>query len=289
MPTDPYRRVVLRLPVRPPFDAAGILAFLAARSIPGVETASADSYARTMRLPHGQATARLRPVPGHVECALALTDPRDRAVAVARLRGLLDLDADPVAVDAVLGADPALAASVAATPGIRVPGSVDGTETVVRALLGQQVTVAAARTAARRLTAAVGEPLSTSDGELTTLFPAPAAIAECGPEALAGPARRVRTIRTVCAAIADGDLDLDTDAETLYDRLLSYAGIGPWTAGYVVMRLLRDPDVLLLNDIALRNGARALGLPSTVEGLRACGRIWQPWRSYAGMHLWRAA
>ncbi|MGW5055111.1 AlkA N-terminal domain-containing protein [Actinokineospora sp. NPDC004072] len=283
-------RVVLRLPVRRPFDAEGVLAFLAARAVPGVEEVTAEGYARTLRLPHGTATARLRPADGHVECALALTDMRDMSTAVARLRRLLDLDADPVAVDETLAADPVLAASVAATPGIRVPGSVDGAETLVRALLGQQVTVAAARTAARRLTTALGERLPTPDGGLTTLFPTAAAIAEHGASVLTGPARRIESIAAVCAAIAAGELDLHVGAESadLCVRLRAYPGIGPWTAGYVVMRLLGASDVLLLEDIALRKGAAALGLPSTPDALDRHSQRWQPWRSYAGMHLWRA-
>ncbi|SDD01225.1 DNA-3-methyladenine glycosylase 2 [Actinokineospora iranica] len=284
-------RVTLRLPVRTPFDAAGILAFLGARAIPGVEATRPGRYARTLRLPHGSATAHLRPAGNHVECTLRLADLRDLGTAVSRLRRLFDLDADPAAVDRVLAADPALTASVAATPGIRVPGSVDGTETVVRALLGQQVSVAAARTGARRLTEVIGEELPNPDGELTTLFPSAAAVAERASELIAGPARRVETIRAVCAAIASGDLELHVgvDAETLRSRLQTYPGIGPWTAGYVVMRLLGDPDVLLPQDIALRNGAKALALPPTMEGLAERGKAWRPWRSYAGMHLWRAA
>jgi AraC family transcriptional regulator of adaptative response / DNA-3-methyladenine glycosylase II len=283
--------VTLRLAVRAPFDAAGTLGFLAARAVPGVEVATAGQYSRTLRLANGPATASIIPGAGHVECTLRLTDMRDLGTAVARLRRLLDLDADPLAIDEVLATDPALAASVAGTPGIRVPGSVDGVETVVRALLGQQVSVAAARTAATKLTNALGERLATADGELTTLFPTAEAIAEHGGEVLTGPARRLHTIRTVCAAIASGDVDLHVgaDAETLRAKLQSFTGIGPWTAGYVAMRLLGDPDVLLLQDIALRNGASALGLPSTVDGLADHGRAWQPWRSYAGMHLWQAS
>lgn len=284
-------RVTLRLAVREPFDAAGVLGFLAARAVPGLESASADGYARTLRLANGPATASMRQGAGHVECTLRLTDMRDLGSAVSRLRRLLDLDADPLAIDEILGADPALADSVARTPGIRVPGSVDGVETVVRALLGQQVSIAAARTAAQRLTDALGERLTTPDGDLTTLFPTAEAIAEHAGEVLAGPTRRTQTIRAVCEAIATGDLDLHVgvDADTLRTRLQTFTGIGPWTAGYVSMRLLGDPDVLLPQDIAQRNGAAALGLPATAEALADHGRSWQPWRSYAGMHLWRAA
>ncbi|PWW65426.1 AlkA N-terminal domain-containing protein [Actinokineospora spheciospongiae] len=281
-------RVTLRLPVRTPFDAAGILAFLGARAIPGVESASPGRYARTLRLPHGPATAHLRPAGTHVECTLRLADLRDLGTAVARLRRLFDLDADPTAIDRVLAADPALAPSVAAIPGIRVPGSVDGTETVLRALLGQQLTVSAARAAARRLSDSVGEPLPAPDGELTTLFPSAAAVAERGAEVLAGPTRRVDTIRAVCAAIASGELELHVgvDPETLRSRLQSYPGIGPSTAGYVVMRLLGEPDILPPNDIAVRTGAGPAMSTSDDSGDR--GRLWSPWRSYAGMHLWRA-
>ncbi|MFC5287234.1 AlkA N-terminal domain-containing protein [Actinokineospora guangxiensis] len=284
-------RVVLRLPVRAPFDADGVLAFLAARSVDGVEEADAGAYARTLRLAHGTATARLRPVNGHLECALALTDMRDMGSAVARLRRLFDLDADPVAVDEVLAADPALAASVAAVPGIRVPGTVDGAETLIRALLGQQVTVAAARTAATRLTAALGERLPSPDGALSTLFPTAAAVAEHGASVLTGPAQRVESVVAVCAAVAAGDLELHVGADSaeLGERLCAFGGIGPWTAGYVVTRLLGASDTLLLTDVALRKGAGVLGIPSTPDALAERGERWAPWRSYAGMHLWRAA
>jgi AraC family transcriptional regulator, regulatory protein of adaptative response / DNA-3-methyladenine glycosylase II len=248
------------------------------------------SYARTMRLPHGAATAHLTPTDGHVQCTLHLADQRDLGSAVARLRRLLDLDADPTAVDELLATDPALAASVAAAPGIRLPGSVDGAETVLRALLGQQVSVPAARTAAAGLTTALGEPLTTPDGGLTRLFPSPDTVAERGAEVLTGPARRIRTVLEVSAALADGSLQVHVGrpAEELQAELEAFPGIGPWTAGYVVMRVLSSPDVLLTTDLALRRGGAALGLPSDVDGLAARARGWRPWRSYAGMHLWRA-
>ncbi|OLR90070.1 AlkA N-terminal domain-containing protein [Actinokineospora bangkokensis] len=287
VPASPGR-VTLRLPVRTPFDAAGLLAFLGGRAVPGVEACSPGRYARTLRLPHGPATAHLRPAGTHVQCTLRLADLRDLGTAVARLRRLFDLDADPVAVDRVLAADPALAPAVATTPGIRVPGSVDGTETVLRALLGQQLTVSAARAAARRLTEAVGEPLPVQDGELTTLFPSAAAVAERGAEVLAGPTRRVDTIRSLCTAIATGDLELHVgvDPETLRTRLQSYPGITPATAGYITMRLLGDPDILPPNDLTLRTPH---GLTSPQDDPADRARAWSPWRSYAGMHLWRAS
>lgn len=283
-------KVTLRLPYRPPYDAEGIMAFLAARAVPGVESIEDGAYGRTLRLAHGPGTAWLRQADGHFDCTLKLTDMRDLGSAVARLRRLFDLDADPSAVSSVLGADPALAPSVALVPGIRLPGSVDGAEIVTRALVGQQITVAAARTALARLAAALGDPLPAPDGPLTTLFPTPAAIATGGATVLTGPRRRIETMLTVHAALAAGDLDVHVGADPveLSTALQAFAGVGPWTAGYVAMRVLGDPDVLLPTDVALRKGAQTLGLPSSPDALEARGAAWRPWRSYAGMHLWRA-
>jgi AraC family transcriptional regulator, regulatory protein of adaptative response / DNA-3-methyladenine glycosylase II len=283
--------VSLRLPYRAPYDADGIMAFLAARAIPGMESIEDGEYGRTLRLPHGTGTARLRPADGHFECTLRLTDMRDLGSAVSRLRRLFDLDADPSAVADVLAADPLLASSVAAEPGVRVPGSVDGAEIVTRALIGQQITVAAARTALASLTAALGEPLPSPDGALTTLFPTPSAIATHGASVLTGPRRRIDTMLTVNAALASGDLDIHVGAspDELSAELQAFPGVGPWTAGYVLMRVLGAPDVLLTTDVALRKGAAALGLPTDPAALTERGNAWRPWRSYAGMHLWRAA
>jgi AraC family transcriptional regulator, regulatory protein of adaptative response / DNA-3-methyladenine glycosylase II len=289
------RTLVLRLPYRAPFDAAGLLAFFAARAFDGVESISGGEYHRTLRLPHGAATVALQ-VPGsgaHVVATLRLADPRDLGPAVARLRRLLDLDADPLAVDDVLGADPVLAPRVAAVPGIRLPGTVDGAETALRAVLGQQVSVAAARTAGGRLAAALGErlPAALAAGGPDLLFPSPSTIAARGADVLTGPARRITTVIGLCEAVANGDLVLDAgrDPADLRADLLALPGIGPWTAGYLAMRVLGDPDELLATDLAVRRGAGALGLPSDVAGLVARAANWKPWRSYAATHLWRTA
>lgn len=289
----------LRLPYRAPYDAPGLFAFLGAREIPGVERVdpAGCSYTRALRLEHGPAVVTVRPGassgPPHLHAVLRLTDLRDLAGAVARLRRLADLDADPEAVDACLAADPALTGVVVATPGIRVPGTVDGGETVLRAVLGQQVSVAAARTAAARLAADLGEPLPPALGGahgVERLFPGAATIAEHGAEVLRGPARRTATVVGAAAAIADGSLDLHPgrDPRELRRELVDRPGLGPWTAGYVLMRVLGSTDELLATDLVLRRGAGRLGLPDTPSALVEHARRWRPWRSYAGMHLWRA-
>ena len=283
----------LRLPARAPFDGAAVLGFLAARAIEGVERAGAGDYSRVLRLPHGPAVVRLSltgtPGAPAVQCDATLADVTDLAPLVARVRRLLDLDADAEAIDDVLAADPALAPLVAAAPGRRVPGAVDADEILFRAIIGQQISVPAARTALRRLTEALGEP--TGLGGFSRLFPTATAIAERGREILRGPARRIDTIVGVATALADGTLriDIGESRDDLEARLLALPGIGPWTAGYVAMRVLGSPDVLLTGDLALRQGAARLGLPAEPRTLAAHAGRWAPWRSYAGMHLWQAA
>ncbi|RCW40054.1 DNA-3-methyladenine glycosylase II [Halopolyspora algeriensis] len=285
----------LRLPLRPPLDVEGLLDFLANRAVAGVEEAGPEHYSRALRLPHGAGVVTVRPEGDHLSATLRLTDLRDLGSAVARIRRLFDLDADPAAVTEVLGSDPALATAVARTPGIRVPGSVDGTEAVIRAVLGQQVSVPAARTTAGRLTAALGDPLARPDNRMspavTTLFPSAEALATTEAAHIGGPRRRVEAVRSVAAALADGSLEIHPgrDERELRRELESFPGIGPWTARYVSMRVLGAPDVLLTDDLALRRGAAALGIPTARAPLRARAARWSPWCSYAGMHLWRAA
>ncbi|MFD0486174.1 DNA-3-methyladenine glycosylase family protein [Saccharopolyspora spinosporotrichia] len=284
----------LRLPYRSPIDIEGLFGFMAARALSGVEDAGPSHYTRSLRLPHGTGIATLRPADKHVAAALRLTDLRDLGSAVSRLRRLLDLDADPVAVADVLGDDPALAPIVRSAPGVRVPGSVDGTEIVVRALVGQQISVSAARTTLGRLVAALGERLSHPDGTVTTLFPTAETIAKAladrAENVLPGPKRRTETVRRVADKLATGNLQIHAgrDEADLRRDLERIPGIGPWTAGYVSMRVLGAPDVLLDGDLVLRKGAAVLGLPADARSLRAHADRWSPWRSYAGMLLWRA-
>jgi len=280
----------LVLPHRGPLDAAGVFAWMAARAVAGVEAAESDRFARTLRLPGGPAWFEIRiDETGRVGLRARLTHLRDLPVLVARARRLFDLDADPVAVDAALAAHPELAARVAALPGIRVPGAADPHEMLVRAMIGQQITVAAATTALTALTDALGERIE-GFGAHDRLFPTMAAIAERGHEVLRGPAARIRAITGAAAALADGTLTLTSGDDGPGQRaaLLAMPGIGPWTADYVRMRVLGDPDITLPGDVAVRAGAGALGIPSDPRSFEAWASRAAPWRSYLTAHLWRA-
>jgi AraC family transcriptional regulator, regulatory protein of adaptative response / DNA-3-methyladenine glycosylase II len=282
--------LALQLPFRAPLAAGALLAWLAARAVPGVEEVDGDVYRRSLRLPGGPGVAELAFDAGHVRCSLWLSDARDRAVAQERCRRLLDLDADPDAVAARLGADRLLGPLVRAVPGLRVPGSVDGDELAVRAVLGQQVSVPAARTGAGRLVAEHGEQLARPRGAVTALFPSPAVLAALDPERLPMPRARARALVGLCRALADGELRLDpaADPTEARRRLLALPGIGPWTAGYVAMRALGDPDVFLIEDLGVRHGLRRLGGPEDPGEARSRAAAWAPWRSYASQHLWQA-
>ncbi len=284
----PSGRIVLRLTRRAPFAWPALLRFLAVRAVPGVEEVVDGIYRRSLRLPHGPAIVELADDGEAVRCALALADPRDLGAAVARCRRLLDLDADPVAVDDVLGGDPILRDLVAATPGRRSPGAVDGAELAVRAVLGQGITVAGARTLAARLVAARGTPLAAPSGGVTHLFPAATDLAAADPGEHPGPAARRAALHGVALALATHELDLDAGADRIEAtrRLRAIRGIGPWTAAYVAMRALADPDVLLPGDVALHRAAVGRGGPGDARGLAALAARWRPWRSYAVHHLW---
>ncbi|WP_229075670.1 AlkA N-terminal domain-containing protein [Actinoplanes sp. DH11] len=288
--------ITLRLAYRPPLHAAALLTFLAARTLPGVDEVDGDTYRRGMVLPHGNATVALRPDVRWVHATLRLSDVRDLAPAVARCRRLLDLDADPVAVDAMLGMDPALAEAVRREPGVRVPRAVDGFEMAVRAVVGQQVTVAGARTTLGRILRAAQAPadltgLPPANTLPLTGFPPANTLAALPDEAFGMPATRRATLRALAEAVAAGTLDLEpgTDRAETTARLTALPGIGPWTAGYIAMRAVGDPDVFLETDLAARRGAAALGLPDTPKALSKHAERWRPWRSYALIRLWRAA
>jgi AraC family transcriptional regulator of adaptative response / DNA-3-methyladenine glycosylase II len=280
--------LALRLPFRAPLLPDSLFGHLAATAVPGVEEWRDGAYRRTLRLPHGPAVVALTPRPDHIGCRLALADLRDLATAISRCRRLLDLDADPVAVGDLLGADPVLAPLVAKAPGRRVPRTPDAAEFAVRAVLGQQVSTAAARTHAGRLAAALGEPVEDPAGGLTRLFPDAATLAAAGPGRLAVPRSRRDTFAALNEALAGGQLDLSAggDWDEARRRLGALPGIGPWTVETIAMRALGDPDAFPATDLGVRAAARALGLPWSPAALAAAAAAWRPWRAYAVQYLW---
>ncbi|MGF1470906.1 MAG: DNA-3-methyladenine glycosylase 2 family protein [Rubrobacteraceae bacterium] len=284
--------LTLRLPFREPFDAEGLFRFLGARAVPGIEGFDGECYRRTLRLPNGAGVVGLSGEGGHVRCTLRLEDLRDLGPAVERCRRLLDLDADPVAIREQLGSDPVLGSLVRETPGRRVPRSVAGDELAMRAILGQQVSVAGARTLAERLVRRCGQPLPDSlvdtGGNLTHLFPDPSSVADTSLGDLGLPRSRQEALKGLARELASGELVLDPgvdrrDAET---RLRSIRGIGPWTASYVAMRALGDPDAFPDTDLGVRRAVRLLGGDGTPASTFRLARQWRPWRSYATQYLW---
>jgi AraC family transcriptional regulator of adaptative response / DNA-3-methyladenine glycosylase II len=249
----------------------------------GVEEVIGGTYRRTARLVRGGAVIAVTPEASGVRCELRLDDPSDADDAAGRCRRLFDLDADPSAIAAGLARDPLLAPLVRRHPGLRVPGAVDGFEMAARAIVGQQVSVAGARTVLGRLVAEYGEPLAQPDGGLTRRFPAPAAIAEADPAGFPFPRTRAEALVTVARLVARGELRLDGEADPAEVRaaLTAVRGVGPWTASYVAMRALGDPDAFLPGDVGIRHALARLGSAADDER-------WRPWRSYAVMHLWRS-
>lgn len=282
-------RLTRRLAFRAPLWPDNLYGHLVATAVPGVEEWHDGAYRRTLRLPGGPGVVTLPPPSGDVvEATLDLSSEADAEQAATLARRILDLDADPAAVAAVLRADPLLAPLVDTAPGRRVPGSPDAAEFAVRAVLGQQVSTAAARTHAARLVRAYGEEVPDAGGTLTHLFPTPAALTAVEPDELAMPATRKRTVRTLVAALADGVLTLDADVARARAELGALPGIGPWTVDTVAMRALGDPDAFLPTDLGIRHVTERLGLPTRDRDLVARAEAWRPYRAYATQYLWGA-
>lgn len=315
----------LELPVRQPFDAPGVFRFLAQRALPGVESAQLTqnhlSYARTLALSGGPAALELTATGENshwrlrLRCELASL--ADVPAIVSAARRLLDLDADPAAVDAALAQDTQLAPLIHRTPGIRLPGTADSEEYVFRAVVGQQISVPAARTHLARLAAALGTPYESAIPGLTTLFPTPAQILAGVPDPtstapqqagqhhdrprldpdrlLRLPARSIRAVRSAAQALVMGELQVHSGVapQLLHQQLTALPGIGQWTASYLTLRTLGHPDTWMTGDVALVAGARNLGLidpnlskSMSHRALAQHAQAWSPWRSYAAMHLW---
>lgn len=273
---------------RAPFDGTALLAYLGARAVPGVEEVDGGVYRRSLGLAGGPAVAELALGPDRAHARLRLADPSDLSEALGLLRALTGADADPAAVLDGLGGDALLGPLVRARPGLRAPGATDGAELAIRAVLGQQVSLAAARTLAGRLVERCGKPLARPVGEVRALFPTPRSIARLDPEALAMPRSRGTAVRTLARALAREELELRPDADPAAARaaLLALPGIGPWTAGYVALRALGDPDAFPTGDLGVRHAVAARGGPAGDRAITALAESWRPWRAYATHHLW---
>jgi AraC family transcriptional regulator, regulatory protein of adaptative response / DNA-3-methyladenine glycosylase II len=282
------------LDYRAPYDWDALVGFLGARTIPGVETLSNGRYARTLKIGQAVGTVAVTPAPGkRLQLEARLSDPSALPVVVARIRRLFDLDADPSAIAARLGRSPDLAPLVAARPGLRVPGAWDGFELAVRAILGQQITVVAARGLAGRIAARYGEPLPEpwrAEG-LTLIFPDPERLAAADLQSLVTPGARARALSALGASIA-ADPALLEPGGGLHEavaRLKALKGVGEWTAQYIALRALRQPDAFPTGDIGLMRAlAGPDGLRPTPAELLARAEAWRPYRAYAALHLWAA-
>jgi AraC family transcriptional regulator of adaptative response / DNA-3-methyladenine glycosylase II len=278
----------LRLPVRSPFAYEGLFGHLAASATPGLEEVHDGKYRRTLRLANGNGIVSLTPQPDHVQCEIMLDDFRDLAAAIARCRRLLDLDADPEAVVDALGTDPDLGALVAKAPGQRIPRTVDEQELAIRVVLGQRVSIKAARTHVARIVTTYGRPIADARGGLTHVFPTVEDLADIDEAHLAIPKSRQRALMNLISALAERDVVLDAgcDWDRARAQLIELPGIGPWTAEMIAMRGLGDPDAFPASDLGVRIAAQQLGLPAEPRPLIEHSMRWRPWRSYATQHLW---
>jgi AraC family transcriptional regulator of adaptative response / DNA-3-methyladenine glycosylase II len=289
----PHGEIGLLLRYHPPYDWPGMLEFLRRRAIPGVELVTAEGYARSVQLGGVQGTVTVEPASGNALRA-TVRFPKLSALPaiIARLRRVFDLAADPVPIAAHLAKDPALAPLVKARPGLRVPGAWDGFELAIRAVLGQQITVSAAVRLAGRLVAAHGEHLADPGGGLTHVFPRPENLASADLASLGMPRSRAAALSAVAAAaVTDPHLfDATCGLDDAIRRLRSIRGVGEWTAQYIALRQLREPDAFPAADIGLmRAMASQEGYRRSSSDLLDRANSWRPWRAYAAQYLWASA
>ena len=288
---DDGDEVILRLAFRPPYDWAHVRDFLAIRAVPGVERVDVRGYARTLAVDGGHAVVCIRALDGEdaLELRVRGSSPAALFQISATARRVFDLGADPARIALAFRRDALLAPLVKRRPGLRIPGLWDPFECAVRAVLGQQVSVAAGRTLASRLVARVGRAIVGGEDGLTHLFPSPAAIAVADLDRLGITGARVRALQALAHAVTEGALDFGAPVEGVIAALIALPGFGPWTAQYIALRALGEPDAFPVGDLVLRRMASPNGVPLTTKALDARAEAWHPWRGYATLHLWRAA
>ncbi len=283
--------VSLTLAYRPPYDWAHLNAFLQLRAIPEVERVEDGEYARLIRAGEGHALIRVRPLPGRdaLELRVSGAAPGELLPISTTARRMFDVAADPSQIARDLGTDRHLRTLLGRHPGLRIPGAWDPFECAVRAVLGQQVSVSAARTLAQRLAERFGQPVVSGVAGLTRLFPAPETLAAGDLRGLGITGARTEALRTLARAVLAGEVDFSADAESLIGQLTALRGFGAWTAEYVVLRALGEPDALPEGDLILRRMAAAAAAPLSARELRHRAESWRPWRGYATFQLWCAA
>jgi AraC family transcriptional regulator, regulatory protein of adaptative response / DNA-3-methyladenine glycosylase II len=287
--TRPER--VVRLAYRPPYDFDALLAFFARRAIPGVEQIDGESYSRRFALDGEVGSLRVSQIADDAALALAIDSSRAAQIddIVSRVRRMFDLDADIAVIHARLGRKAPLRALVRKHPGQRLPGGWDGFEIAVRAVLGQQISVAAARTLASRLVQRFGTQVSLPSGEKCHLFPLPRDLVDADFVAIGLTRARAQTLRSMAQALCEGRVDFrpDQGLEEFVEKWVQLPGIGAWTAHYIAMRALSHADAFPAADLVLRKAVSADGAPVPLKHLQAMAEAWRPWRAYAVLHLWR--
>jgi len=282
---QPENEYLFFLRFRPPYHWEGILRFLAARAIPGVEAIDSQGYRRSISVNGCDGFFQVSITQAHDELAVRVqtADPHSLYGIIERIRKMFDVSADWASIAPVLKSDPQLAGRISAQPGLRVPGCWDGFELAVRAILGQQITVKGATTLAGRIARTYGKPISNATG-LTHLFPTPETVANASLTDVGLTQKRAETIRSFARAVCEGKITFErvVDSDAFMTQLREIPGIGDWTAQYVAMRALGEPDALPAADLGLMH---ALGIAKARE-LEKRAAAWRPWRSYATIYLW---
>lgn len=285
---EPGGWVSVRLVSRGPFDADNLFAFLGARTIKGVDSVAEGVYSRAIGTAHGAAIIQLAPTADCVHMSAHLDTLADLGEVVRRSRRLLDLDTDVAMIDAALGSDTLLRASLRSSPGRRLPGAAEPFEMVVRAVLGQQVSVAGARTLAGRLAERLGTPLQHPVAAVVRRFPNAAELDGGDLSGLGITGARIRSLHAVAAAVVGGEVDLRASPAEVDAALSRLPGFGPWTRSYIAMRALGDPDAFPAGDLGIRRAFERAGRLADMRSITAHAERWRPWRAYAAMHLWHS-